>query len=143
MTQPPAERSGQPPNQMSPDLIEIFLKNQTKELELRSQELVLQQQKDKNNFDYAKSGMAVTAQDRKDNREHQFKVRKMTFVFTGIICLAIIGMLVYALNQNKDAFALEIIKAIVFVLTGGAGGYGLAKSQTNKETAKSTPDERV
>jgi hypothetical protein len=65
----------------------------------------------------------------------------MALIFSCIICLAVIAMVVFALSLGKDAFAIEIIKAVVFILTGGAGGYGLAKARS-VQPSQTTEQER-
>ncbi len=127
---------------LSAETLEKFINNQTKELELRSQELVLQSQKDKNSFDFGKSALLVKAQDRKENRDHQYKQRQQTYIFAGFAGIMVIGLVVYALHLNKDVFAVEIVKAIVFILTGGVGGYGLARSKASQEPPQSKTDDR-
>ena len=130
------------PKPLAPVLFEKFIDNQTKELELRSQELVLQKQKDKNAFDFGREALGTKAQDRKDHREHLLKAKKLTYIFSTIISLAVIGMIVFALHMGKEAFATEIIKACVFVFTGGAGGYGIAKAKAHKDAQMSSGSSR-
>jgi hypothetical protein len=75
VAKPSTDLNTLPARPVSAETLEKFVSNQTKELELRSQELVLQSQKDKNAFDFGKSALLVKAQDRKENREHQLRQR--------------------------------------------------------------------
>ena len=55
--------------------------------------------------------------------------------------VAIDGMVVYSLAIGKEGFAMEIIKAVIFLLSGGAGGFAIGKSShsdtgRDKKTAK-------
>jgi hypothetical protein len=40
-----------------------------------------------------------------------------------------------------QAFATELIKSLVFIFSGGAGGYGLAKAKSSKSAPSSIPDD--
>lgn len=117
-------------------MVERFLENQTKELELRAQELTLQKQKDANAFEFGKEALTVKATDRKDQRDHEKCQRKHSYFFAGFVTLVVAAVILYSLFTGKEAFALEIVKALVFILTGGAGGYGLAKASAAKHKGK-------
>ena len=125
------KESGQP---APPRLIERFLENQSKELDLRVQELSLGQQKDNNAYQFGKEALVLKAADRRDQRLHEQKIRVATYWCSGIVVLFIFALLFYALHLGRDSFAMEIIKAVVFLLSGGAGGYGLAKSRQNRRS---------
>ena len=113
-------------------LVERFLDNQTQELQLRTQELALQQQKDNNAFAYGKDALTAQLEDRKGQRVHESEARVVTFVFVGFVVFLIIGLIAYSIHAGKEAFATEIIKALVFLFSGGAGGYGFARSRPMK-----------
>ena len=71
------------------------------------------------------------------------KIRLATYWFSGIVVLFIFALLFYAFHLGRDSFAMEIIKAVVFLLSGAAGGYGLAKSRQNRrsdDSKKSDPN---
>jgi hypothetical protein len=117
-------------------LFEQFLGNQAQEMELKSKELSLQQQKDSNSFDFGKASLSAQLEDRKDERKTQLESRKDTSKLVALLAIIIATVIVFALKYDKEAFALEVIKSIVFVLVGGAGGYGIAKSQEAKTKAQ-------
>ena len=118
---------------LTPDLIRTLLENQSKELELKSIELSLQKQQDIHGFEFGKEALRIKAEDRKLQREHDFKVKKSRYLLIGSLMLLVSGIIVYALNSNNSPVALEIIKAIVYLAGGGLGGYGLAKSSNPKD----------
>lgn len=118
---------------LTPDLIRTLLENQSKELELKSVELSLQKQQDIHGFEFGKEALRIKAEDRKLQREHDFKVKKSRYLLIGGLMLLVSGIIVYALNSNNSPVALEIIKAIVYLAGGGLGGYGLAKSSNQKD----------
>lgn len=119
---------------LTPDLIQSLLDNQTRELELKSVELSLQKQQDIHGFEFGKEALRLKAEDRKLQREHDFKVKKSRYLLIGSLMLLVSGIIVFALNSNNSPVAMEIIKAIVYLAGGGLGGYGLAKSSNSKET---------
>lgn len=119
---------------LTPDLIRTLLENQSKELELKSIELSLQKQQDIHGFEFGKEALRIKAEDRKLQREHDFKVKKSRYLLIGSLMLLVSGIIVYALNSNNSPVALEIIKAIVYLAGGGLGGYGLAKSSNPKDS---------
>ena len=125
-----------------PHLIERFLENQSKELDLRVRELALGQQKDNNAYKFGKEALTVKAADRRDQRLHERQIRLATYWFLGFLILFFFGLLFYALHLGRDVFAMEIIKAVVFLLSGGAGGYGLSTSRqrgTPEDPKKTDP----
>ena len=119
------------------DLIRSFMDNQSKELELRSEELVLKKQEDSNAYEYAKTSLDRKIEDRKNHREHQKSLRKMTLLFSGGVVFLLIALLVTALVMGKDDFAKEIVKAVIFVSGGAFGGYGYASSRKPKSDKSS------
>lgn len=119
---------------LTPDLVRTLLENQSKELELKSIELSLQKQQDIHGFEFGKEALRIKAEDRKLQREHDFKVKKSRYLLIGSLMLLVSGIIVYALNSNNSPVALEIIKAIVYLAGGGLGGYGLAKSNNSKDS---------
>jgi hypothetical protein len=120
-----AIRSKVPP--LSPAVVERLVENQAQQLQLKAEELELQRQKDKNAFEFGKESLKVQAQDREKQREHDRIVRLQVLVFAGVIVLLIISLLVFSLWMGKDAFAGEVLKGAVFLVSGFAGGYGTAK----------------
>lgn len=113
--------------EIAPALFKEFLDNQTKEIELKSREIDLQKQKDDHGFEFAKTALEAQADDRKQLRAFQLKSKRSGHIFTTIIVLFFIVLLITALAMDKDQVALEIIKAVIFMTTGGAGGYAIGR----------------
>lgn len=126
-TQPSAERT------LSQQGFEEFLILQNKELDVRMEELALQKQKDSNSFDFARESLGIKKSDREDQRRHEARQRKATYLFVTAI-LAIFSMVVcYSLFMGKEAFATEVIKTLAYIFTGGMGGYGIARYQAHRQ----------
>lgn len=128
---PAAKPSRVPSN----ELIDAFLRNQGKELELRARELDLQHQTDSHNYQYATAALEMQAQDRADTRANNYQSKKMTLWFAGGVTFLVVFFLGFALYMGKDLVAMEVIKAIIFLISGGSGGYALGRSKqpTNQE----------
>lgn len=139
MTEPtdlaPLEPAEAPP--LAPRTIEQLVQNQTRELELRARELDLQQQEEHHNFEYAQAALAAQMQDRKDERRFRQRLRSNAYLLAGWIILAVVGLVGAALWFNKDQVALEIIKSIVLLLSGGGAGYALGRHQPPKSPSPS------
>ena len=125
------EESGPQSSQQPPPFIEKWIENQSKEIENRQREIELQKQTDDHNFEYAKLALNAKAKDNEDQRTHVSRQHKRNLTFAAIMTAVLIGFLVYSLHTGKDQIALEIIKAAIFIASGGAGGYalGVRKSQ--------------
>jgi preprotein translocase subunit SecG len=131
----PSAPAPQPIEENKDELFKIFLDNQSKELSLRSEELVLKKQEDSNTFEYSKQALDKKVDDRKDQRTHEKSLRKMTLFFAGGVIVLLVALVAFALHSNKDDIAEEIIKALVYVSGGAFGGYGYAATKKNKSKA--------
>jgi hypothetical protein len=121
-----------PPEQPPIQLIEKFIDNQSKELSLRSQEIGLQAQQEKNSFEFSREALKAQAEDRREQRTFMLTQRKHTFWFMGFVFALIFSLIGYALHKGDTAFATEIVKAIIYLAGGGLGGYGYAKTKTKE-----------
>lgn len=61
---------------IDPEILEKLVENQTRELTLRQQELVLQQQQSTNAHEYAQLALQAQAKDREQARVHYQKFRR-------------------------------------------------------------------
>lgn len=128
------------PDQPPIQLIEKFLDNQGKELSLRSQEIGLDVQREKNSFEFSREALKAQAEDRREQRAFTLTQRKHTFWFVGIVFALIIALIGYALHKGDSAFATEIVKAIIYLAGGGLGGYGYAKTKTKEPSPKTAKE---
>lgn len=127
-------KNSQPQNQL-PDtgLIQLFLQNQSKELDIKAKEIDQQRVSDQHAFEYSKIAIEKEAVDRNEQRDFIRKCRKDTYLFISGIGALIAGIVGYSLWIGKDQIAMEIIKSVIFLLSGGAGGYALGKKEKNKK----------
>lgn len=120
--------------QVDTGLIEKFLQNQSKELDIKAKEIEQLKTSDQHAFEYSKIALEKEAIDRSSQRDFVRKCRKDSFLFiSGIV--AVIGLLVgYSLWIGKDQIAMEIIKSVIFLLSGGAGGYAIGRRAKENDT---------
>ena len=130
-SQVPSRNSGPFTSEQS----EQIVRNIAKEHELRLSELNLRKQEDDHSFEFAKAALSAKTTDKDAEREHHRQTQKTNLIFISIITLIITGLIAYALSIGKDNFAMELIKAVIFILSGGAGGFAIGKS-SHKDTGK-------
>src|SRR5688572_9822393 len=103
----------QPPD---PELLERFLSLQESELATRGEELRIRELEITKSHEFSKDGLQAQTTDRQNARQARQTSYNYRYVFLGIIALIIIGFLGFAMYLNKDAIALEIVKAAGFVI---------------------------
>lgn len=126
--------SAQNPQPLDPTLINRFLTVQEKELVIRTEELALKKQADNNTFEYSKAALDANVKDREAEREHAKTTIKYWYIFASVITIVFFIFLGCALYLNKEQIALEIIKAIIFLASGGIGGYAYGKSENKQQS---------
>jgi Flp pilus assembly protein TadB len=110
------------------ELLERFVENQGKDLAVRAQELEIEKQKDNNSLEFGKLSLAAQERDRTHDRECGRKVQRDRLIAVLTVVLIFAALVFAALQLNKDAIAMELVKAVILVSAGAAGGYGYAKS---------------
>lgn len=123
------------------ELIQVFLNNQGKELELKAQELALNQQSDKHSFEYAKTALDASMKDREATRKHNASTQKTILLFVFAIFVSGAIFLGFTMYNGKDAIAMEIIKATIFLISGGSGGYAVGRAKKKEKQQESDDDE--
>jgi hypothetical protein len=120
------------------ELIQLFLHNQSKELDIKAKEIDQQRVSDQHTFEYSKIALEKEAIDRNAHRDFVRKCRKDTFLFISGIGALITLVVGYSLYIGKDQIAMEIIKSLIFLLSGGAGGYALGRKEKAKNSEENT-----
>ena len=124
------------PELVEPDILRQFLGNQAQELYLQQQERVLRERELANTHDYALKLLEAQLTDRQQEREAMKSYLSTGGRFMVIIVLAIIGGIIYALYLNKDQIVIELIKAILYIVSGAIGGYSLKSLRGKKDEPK-------
>jgi len=117
--QPPA---GFPPN-LSPEVVEALVRQVNTQLDNKRRELELQQQTDRNNFEYAKLALAAQQEDLQRQRQHETTREGRRYLFAGCTIVALLAFIVYTLQIGKEQFAADALKLLVGFVSGSASGY--------------------
>ena len=113
---------------------------QVQELEIRTSELQLGKQKDENAFKFGMRALEVQGKDRQQAREHASRQRICTYTFASITTAGVLLLLAYALHTKNAAFATELEKDIVLLLSGGAGGFGISEARKKRPPDKNAQE---
>ena len=113
---------------LNAELLSKWVEVQSGEIKLQTERLRIEESELHNNHDLAIIAIEKQASDRDSQREFIRKCRKDNFLFISGIIAVIGGLIFSALYMDKDSIAMEIIKAVLFLTSGGAGGYAIAKS---------------
>jgi cation transport ATPase len=122
------------------ELFKQFIEYQNKELAIKSEENQLNDKELDRNFQLAKMQMQEIASDRKDDRQSNQQTLTKVLGFSAVVVLTLAGFLGYAMNLGKDAIALEIIKAIIYLVAGAFGGYSTGLTR-GKNSSYDDPDD--
>jgi hypothetical protein len=122
-----------PATAFSPETIDALIRNQAKDLAVRAEEVSLQKQQDTNNFEFGRQALQAQLEDRNAQREHAKTMRWSLYALLAFLSLLLAALLGVCLWHDKDVMALEIIKAIIYIVSGGLGGWGLHSATSNKE----------
>jgi len=74
--------------------------------------------------------------DRQREREHLRAASFTASMLVGFLSLLLTAAICYALYLNKDQLVMEFLKAILFLVTGGVGGYSLKTVRDKSEASK-------
>ncbi len=118
--------------------LDRFLELQAQELGLRAREMDLRQQELQNAHAYSEQSLRAQLEDRDAERRHQHQERVASYGFVAFLFTALLAVLLTALLMGKDEFARELLKAVLYVVPAGAGGYfaGLRRGK-NKDDGDS------
>jgi hypothetical protein len=118
-----------PPAGAPVEVVSQFIALQTRQLEVRQQEIEVQRfaaeterKKVDNAQEYSLKALTAEVADRKDEREHESKSTRYGYRILLVSIIGAIALMGYALYANKDQLLLEAVK--VLALAGGGGGVG-------------------
>ncbi|NCC86029.1 MAG: hypothetical protein EOM03_18305 [Clostridia bacterium] len=123
------ERSGE--NRDLPvDLIQTFLDNQAKELEIRVQELELAKQEEMHNYDVTKLSIRAQLDDMERNRTHRRQMWSIGAKLGSFFALLFAGIVALAFWLDKEQFILEVLRVAFYGGFGAAAGAYYQKAKT-------------
>ena len=69
--------------------------------------------------------------------ESEVRDKKWRYVLWGVVFIVVVGLVMFLVWQGNAKLAEEIVKALIFLISGGFGGWGLARhKQDNKPTGQ-------
>jgi hypothetical protein len=115
------------------EMIQQFLDQQAQELALRAQEVQVRQLEVRAGYRYSKASLDAQERELKDRRSEGRKKRRDQLYFGVFSLLLLTGVLVYLLQAGKDDLAREILKALVYIVMAGAGGFFAGKTSEKRK----------
>jgi hypothetical protein len=128
MPQPPTKI----PRELAPQVIEDMVRQQAQQLELRNRELALREKEIDRQAGYAEQVLATQAADLKDQRQHEGMQTRTKIIGAVIAFVLILTFLGICILTGHEPIALEIVKAVVYLIAGGSGGYAYARTRSNR-----------
>jgi len=102
------------------------------EIEVRREELELRKQESAQGFEFAQESLKVQASDLKEVRAQERRESWQVVAILISILFVVAGVIIYALNLNKDQFVLELARVILTALGGGGVGYVIGHRKATK-----------
>lgn len=114
---------------VSQSAINKFLDNQAKELELKSQELMLRKSEIDNNQAYSLKALEAQKEDRRETRETYTLVMKWRSIVYSLCFVIILIFCGYAIYMGESQIIMEVLKISLPALATGVGGYFFGKNK--------------
>lgn len=123
-------------NRPAPQQLDRFLDLQTQELNLRAREMDIRLQELTNAHAYSEQALHAQLRDREADRRHQRGEQNSWYLFIGMLFFALMAAMGIALFTGHEDFARELLKAVLYVVPAGAGGYFAGR---HKEKSQEKP----
>lgn len=113
-----------------------FFETAREEIALRRQQAELQKLAQTDGHEFAKLALEAQRVDRQEQRQYFERKTSRSQIFIGCIFVVICAFLLALVAMNQPALVSELVKAAVFLLSGGAGGYAYGTQKANKRGQK-------
>jgi len=115
--------------ELSPALLQRLAEQQAQEMALRGDQARLRRQELEAAYRYAEHALAAQTRDRQDARTERRRARRDRLFAVALTVVGLLAFFVVLLGMGKDTFARETLQAVIYLVTGGAGGYFAGKAQ--------------
>lgn len=115
-----------------PDLLRRILDNQANDIITRQTEQEIRRRELETGHEYSLKLLDVQLADKQVDREYLKSTNLNSSIVVGFLGLLLVVAFCYALYLNKDQVVMEFLKAVLFLVTGGVGGYSLKSVKGNK-----------
>ena len=119
-----------------PDLLRRILDNEANDIITRQTEHEIRRLEIETSHEYSLKLLDVQLADKQRDREYLKSTNINSSIVVGFLGVLLVAAFCYALYLNKDQVIMEFLKAILFLVTGGVGGYSL---QIVRSTKSNTP----
>ena len=117
------------PKEIPVELIQVFLGNQTKELEIKAQELEIAKQEEVHNFEVTKLSIKFQSENFENSREHHKYLWKLWTILGISTVVSLTILMIAALWLGKEQFILEILRIVFYGGVGATAGSYYQKSK--------------
>lgn len=127
------------------DLIHRFLENQSKELEIHTEEVGLRKLNEQNAYEYSCKALEAQKEDRKEQRAQTTLFMKYGFWLT-IVILILISVFIGGCIYTDNIFIIvSVLKVMAFIFPSAIGGYfiGLNRGKKHSRSTESSYAEVV
>lgn len=123
-----------PPDQYAQkaELLGKFIDYQVGDLETRREELELRKKEEDHAFEFGKHSIDAQLKDGQRNRDFLGRIFSKAVWLIGALAFFFLMFLLVALFLGKDQIVMEIIKAAIFIFSGGAGGYAIGQHKRDR-----------
>jgi hypothetical protein len=120
-------------NAPAPQQLDRLLDLHTRELNLRAREMDVRLQELTNAHVYSERALQAQLQDREADRRHQRGEKNSWYIFVGVLFFALVAAMGIALFTGHEDFARELLRAVLYVVPAGAGGYFAGKHKERNQ----------
>ena len=119
-----------------PDLLRRILDNQANDIITRQTEQEIRRREIETSHEYSLKLLDVQLANKQRDREYLQSTNTSGSIVVGFLGILLVAAFCYALYLNKDQVVMEFLKAVLFLVTGGVGGYSLKVVRDKSETPK-------
>ena len=119
-----------------PELLGRILEYQANDITIRQAEQEIRRREIETSHEYSLRFLDAELLDRQRDREHQKSTKINSSIVLGFLGALVAAAFCYALYLNKDQVVMEFLKAVLFLVTGGVGGYSLKVVRDKTDSPK-------
>jgi hypothetical protein len=119
-----------------PDLLRRILDNQANDIITRQTEQEIRRREIETGHEYSLRLLDAQLADKQRDREYLKSTNTKGSIVVGFLCVLVTAVFCYALYLNKDQLVMEFLKAVLFLVTGGVGGYSLKVVRDKADSPK-------
>ena len=119
-----------------PDLLRRILENQANDIITRQTEQEIRRREIETGHEYSLKLLDAQVANKQRDLEYQKSTNTNGSIMLGFLGVLVTAAFCYALFLNKDQIIMEFLKAVLFLVTGGVGGYSLRTVRSKTDSSK-------